>query len=395
VVAPRVVVAHNFYRSDQPSGENSVVRDEIAGLQRRGLVVHPFFRSSDGLVRDEARGTLALARNALSPLANFSACEDLRALIRAERPDVVHFHNVFPLISPAAIRVCAREGVASVQTVHNYRRECARGTFYRDGGQCRLCEGRRLPSPAITHSCYRDSALQSVPMASSIGAHRSTWRRLDHHIVLTSFQRTWLERTGVPQERITVRPTAAKDVSKVGSPSAGRLCFVGRLEEQKGIDLLIRAWRGSTLPRKGWVLDIVGEGPLRADVETLCGSDRSIVLHGALGPAEVGEVMTRAAATVVPSRCLESYPRVISESFARGRPVVVVANANLASIVGDSGWIAGSTDALGGTLDNLSDEGELVARGARARAKFETELEEERSLDDLLSIYDRALRGRR
>src|SRR5947209_9608271 len=141
----KVVVAHNRYSSAQPAGENTVVDAEIAQLRAAGVEVVPFLRSSDEI------GTLPAAQKALlplSPIVSPVAARQLAALIREHRPDVLHLHNPYPLISPWIVRTAHAHGLPVVQTVHNYRQVCAPGVYFRDGHICTDCRGRTFPLPA-------------------------------------------------------------------------------------------------------------------------------------------------------------------------------------------------------------------------------------------------------
>ena len=95
---PRVVMAHNHYGSEAPSGENAVFEAERRLLQDRGHEVISFERRSDEI---RARGIRGLAEGALSTPWNPFAARGMRALLERERPDVLHVHNPFPLLSPA------------------------------------------------------------------------------------------------------------------------------------------------------------------------------------------------------------------------------------------------------------------------------------------------------
>src|SRR5262245_27064718 len=138
----KVVVAHNRYSSAQPSGENTVVDAEIAQLAAAGVEVVPFLRSSDEI------GSLPTVQKALLtvwPVVSPRAVKDLTALIHAEKPDILHLHNPYPLLSPWVIRTAHAHGLPVVQTVHNYRQVCAPGLYFRDGHICYDCRGRAFP----------------------------------------------------------------------------------------------------------------------------------------------------------------------------------------------------------------------------------------------------------
>src|SRR5215468_1486005 len=177
----KVLVAHNRYAAAAPSGENVIVDAEIGQLRAAGVAVVPFLRSSDEI------GALPAAQQALlplSPIYNGASQRRLAALLEAERPDLLHLHNPYPLLSPWVIRTAHVHGVPVVQTVHNYRQVCANGLFFRDGHICTDCIGRRLAVPAVVHSCYRGSRAQSAVMATTLAVHRSTWHTVDRFIAL-------------------------------------------------------------------------------------------------------------------------------------------------------------------------------------------------------------------
>src|SRR5689334_15335948 len=165
----KVLVAHNRYASAQPSGENTVVDAEIAQLRDAGVRVVPFLRSSDEI------GTLPISQKALLPLGPIispAAIRSLRELLRTERPDLVHLHNPYPLLSPWVVRTAQAHGLPVVHTVHNYRQVCAPGLYFRDGHICTECRGKAFPLPAVRHTCYRGSKAQSAIMATTLAVHR-------------------------------------------------------------------------------------------------------------------------------------------------------------------------------------------------------------------------------
>ena len=161
----RIVVVHNRYASQAPSGENVVVAQEIELLREAGHEVHTYLRDSDEIA---AFGPLERAGLAIRPIRSRADVHAFATLLTDVRPDVVHLHNPYPLISPWVVRVAAELDVPVVQTVHNYRMSCVAGSFYRDGHACEDCLGRALPWPAVAHGCYRGSRVQSVPMRTTL-----------------------------------------------------------------------------------------------------------------------------------------------------------------------------------------------------------------------------------
>jgi glycosyltransferase involved in cell wall biosynthesis len=250
----RVLVAHNRYRSDAPSGENRLVEAEVALLRDGGVEVVELMTDSD-TITPGLRGVL---RAAPGPVYSPSGVHHFTRMLQETRPDVVHLHNVFPLISPYVVRVAARAGVPVVQTVHNYRHGCVNGLHLRDGHTCTDCLGSRLGLPAVLHGCYRGSRMQTLPMTIGQNVHRGTWRDdVTRFLALTLFARDKLVETGIPSARVTIRPTWVPDPGH--DPTTGTdVLFVGRLDDAKGVDRLLAAWEAGGR-RSGRRLRIVVE----------------------------------------------------------------------------------------------------------------------------------------
>ena len=130
----KVLVVHNRYQ--QPGGEDQVFSTETALLEAHG---HRVLRYSMHNDRVADMNRLALAKDTMW---NSSIYRELRSLIRWERPHVAHFHNTFPLASPAGYYAARAEGVPVIQTLHNIacsvpilfsfaRGECARTAWAR------------------------------------------------------------------------------------------------------------------------------------------------------------------------------------------------------------------------------------------------------------------------
>lgn len=380
-----VVVVHNQYRSSAPSGENMAVADDIDGLRECGVKVTPWLTYSDSLVRQHGvRSATHLMAAAAGPVLGTSKQRSLVGYLAEARPDLVHLHNINPFYSPRLIVSIRKLGIPVVQTVHNYRRSCAKGSFFRDGSLCNDCE-RQSPARAVLHGCYQESRLRSVPMATSQVLHGRVWAQLDRNIVLTDFQRSWLRSHGIPDEAIAVRPTPIPDSAGGRVPSSDRrLCFVGRIDHEKGVDLLLDAWLHSRMGPRGWTLDVVGDGPLLDEARSRA-SD-GVVLHGRLAPEATGKIMDRAQAVMIPSRWLEGFPRVAAEAFCRGKPVLALDNPNMRSVVQDCGWLA-SAESLHSIMQEVSDSNSLAVYGDRARRRFEADLERGGSMRHLVEIY--------
>src|SRR4051794_39453049 len=107
-----VLVAHSRYSADPSTGENVHVDRESAALERRGVTVTRYLPSS---------ADISSARLAVRSLWSRRAAADFERLIDQNRPDVVHVHNIQPMLSPAVLAAAGRLRVPVVATVHNYR----------------------------------------------------------------------------------------------------------------------------------------------------------------------------------------------------------------------------------------------------------------------------------
>src|SRR5262249_42832895 len=134
---------------------------------------------------------------------------EISQLIKREQPDIAHFHNTFPLISPSAYYACAAANVPVIQTVHNPRLFCPAATLFRDGHLCEDCVGRTIAIPAIVNACYHDSHAGSAAVALMLSAHQllGSWKeKVSRYIVSTEFYKERLTRLGIPFSKIAIKP---------------------------------------------------------------------------------------------------------------------------------------------------------------------------------------------
>ncbi len=395
----KVVLVHNFYGSEAPSGENAVVDAEAALLRGRGHRLVEFFRHSDEI---RGRGAVGLLEGGLATPWNPMVRRKLRRLLVEERPDVMHVHNSFPLLSPSVFSAAAGLGTAVVFTPHNFRLFCSNGLALRDGAPCIRCLEKRSSLPAIRYGCYRQSRTATLPLAAMIALHRrlGTWERhVDGFISLSAFQRDLLLRYGLPAERVTLKPNFY-DPATDPLPWAARerkVVFVGRLTSEKGAQILVDAWRrwGAEAPR----LEIMGDGPQRARLEAEIAASPArerVSFLGQLPFSEAQGRLARARLAIVPSLCYEGFPMVVREAFAFGVPVLASALGSLGDIVtdGETGRLfpAGDAAALQSAASSLWQAPETLERlGDAAACRFRERYTSARGYEDLMAIYDAAI----
>jgi hypothetical protein len=165
----KVLLVHNFYGSAAPSGENQVFEAEKALLQAHGHEVEEFARRSDEI---RSQGVWGVARGALATPWNPWMTKAIKRAVTHFRPDVVHVHNTFPLISPGIFHAIGQRA-ARVLTLHNYRLFCPAAIPMRAGRVCTDCLDICSPLPALQYGCYRGSRLATLPLALSVAMHRA------------------------------------------------------------------------------------------------------------------------------------------------------------------------------------------------------------------------------
>jgi glycosyltransferase involved in cell wall biosynthesis len=381
-----VVVCHNFYQ--QPGGEDQVFADETALLESHGHRVIRYTVHNDAVANT---GKLALLGKTLW---NRAIAREIGELVRRERADVVHFHNTFPLISPAAYYAARKAGAAVVQTLHNYRLLCPGAMFLRDGAVCESCLGR-APIPAVIHKCYRGSRAATAATAAMLMSHRmlSTYRRrVDAYIALSEFGRQKFIAGGLPEDRIAVKPNFVSPDPGVGNGKGGYAVFVGRLAPGKGIETIVEAW---TKHSPGIALKVLGDGPLADQV-----AGPNIERLGRKPVAEVYEAIGNAAMLVMPSTWYEGLPKTLIESFAKGTPVVASRIGTLAEAVehGRTGlhFVPGDAADLARQVRALAiDATTRSLMRANCRREYESRYTAEQNYRMLNDIYRAALEHRR
>lgn len=386
----RVAMLHNRYRSGQPSGENNIVDQTAAFLRYSGHEVELYTQNSDdiALMRRKDRALLPFRS-----VWSFSDEHDLTFRLQERRPDLVHVHNTFPLFSPSVLRAAARLGLPVVATLHNFRLMCANGVLQRDGGPCESCVGR-IPWRGVVHGCYRDSRIQSLPLATGITVHQAlkTWQRYVTTLIAPSeFVRSRYVAGGFDPEQIVVKPHAVPPPAGAVRDGPGEaFVFLGRLTEEKGFADLLRAWD----PALGRLV-VVGDGPLRAEADARAARDPSIQVFGAMPWADCMDVLRSARAVVVPARSYETFGLVVVEAFAHGVPVVASRIGALAELVddGETGALAtpGDSEELRKALGVMAAPTVSIACGARARQVYLDRFTPERDLTATERIYADAI----
>lgn len=372
----RVLVIHNRYRVH--GGEERAV-DLLLEALRLAEIEHR------ALFRDSAESSPAAAAAAL--VRGGADAGDVGAAARELAADVVHAHNLQPLLGPRALAAARDAGARTVLHLHNFRLFCAIGVSFRFGEPCFRCHhGRTLPGLVL--NC-RGSVPEAVPYA--LGLHRQYPRLLelvDRFVAPSQYAAGQLARLGVPAERLEVLPHYLPDdafQNESRAAEGGFALFAGRLSAEKGVEAAIEAAGLAGVP-----LRIAGDGPLEARVrERARLSPAPVELLGRVRPEEVTRVLREAAVMLVPSRSDESFGLSALEAMGAGVPVIATRAGALPELVGPERCVArGDTSGLAARLRELwRDPGLRRAEGEELLARARERHTREQFTRRLLEIY--------
>lgn len=392
----RVGIVHNAYRVR--GGEEAVVERESRLLSEAGVTVRRF--------EVDSRVAAATLGDRLRLVAgpglgwNGSIAARAAAWAQRERLDIVHVHNVHPILTAATPDAIGRLGIPIVATLHNRRLLCADGTFERNGTRCTACIGGAV-APAIARGCGGGRA-RAVAWAAGRGraSRRGTWTDRVTRFIAPS--RSVFEDHlvgGLPADRMVLRPHVVPDPESGGTPcertpfaAASGAVYVGRLDASKGIADLIDRW-----PDGGPILTVIGDGPL---ADTLaCGAGPAIRFLGRVEPDAVAQHVRRARVLLQPSRVHESFGLAAAEAAACGRACISFAHGGALDVIVDgvSGRLvrAGDFDGLVAAALDLIARPRVAARMGRAgRRRYETHWSPKIGLGTLLEIYRAAAEAR-
>jgi glycosyltransferase involved in cell wall biosynthesis len=382
----RVLVAHNYYQHS--GGEDAVVAEEIALLERNHIAVELYTKHNDSIE------TMSRTQVAIDTLWSKKSESEISEIINRFKPDVIHTHNTFPLISPSLYYAADRMNVPVVQTLHNFRLFCAQAMFMRDGKVCEDCLGK-LAWRGVMRGCYRGSKIQSAAVVSMQSLHRmlGTYQhKVTRYIALNQFCSAKFIEAGLPKARMTIKPNfidlpLLANTNDNGQVRQGGL-YVGRLSKEKGLATLAEATSIYTQAK----IDVIGVGP----EEKVLTNNPNLLLHGWQAPIDIYTRMRGASYLVMPSIWYENFPRTLVEAFACGLPVIASRLGAMAELIDD-----GFTGLLfePGNAKDLADKlewadrhpEEMLKMGREARLEYDTKYTSAINFKQLIEIYQDAI----
>ncbi len=385
----RVLVVHNRYRSSSPSGEDRVVDQETAALETVDCTVQRFERLSDEISSMPISQKLSIPAKIVW---NPSAQRALGKAIDSFQPDVVHVHNVYPLMGPSILSGW-RGRAPVVVTMHNYRPICPSGQMFRNGSQCSDCVDR-IPLSSVVHGCYKDSSLATFPISVATLVQRHLWKSVPSaYIFLSAAQRDTFESFDLPADRCFVKGNLINPVT-IERTKVPLVAYVGRLVDAKGIAMLMEAWDRfrRDVPGSELELAIAGSGPLDDPVRAWAEGGRAVRFLGLLDRDQCAELMASARAVVAPSAWREPFGMVVVEAMACGTPPLAPDHGAFADLIegGVDGELfpAGDVSGLARLLARVDDDpGYFQRLGEQARDTHSRRFSPENNVAELLEVY--------
>lgn len=319
----KILLVHNDY--GKYSGEEAVVDKMAVMMVQSGWEVAQLRMTTAGARESLAGKIKGFVNGVWCP----SGVRAMREALEREKPDVVNVHNLYPFISPAALRECNKVNVPVVMTIHNFRLMCPTGLFMRDNRPCERCLERGNEWGCIKYNCEH-SLLKSIGYAS-----RNAVARIKRHYIdcvdsfacITDFQRRKLIEAGFPTERIVVIPNSI-DAPELEEKTQGNyVAYSGRISREKGVDMIIEA------ARRHPDISFRFAGAVR-DADLVKDLPANVTLMGHLSGNDLDKFYRNARFFVMASRWYEGFPMTILEAARYGKPMIAPDHGGFTEIIG-------------------------------------------------------------
>lgn len=395
----KILAIHNFHRKGSASGDDQVFKSETALLEENGHTVIKYNVCNDEF--DNA-GVLGKVMSTFGMLWSFKNYNNVETIIKQEKPDIVHVHTFFPLLSPSILYAAKRNGCKVVATLHDTRFICPCATSLRGTELCNKCgDGHYLRM--CKYGCFKGSKLQSLLVAGIFKYHRvrkTFYNQIDKYICLNENQIRLLKEIGfdgnkivkkynfVPDAQANLKPIQLDDIPK------RYVVFYGRIGEEKGIRILMRIWDEI----KDIPLVVMGTGPLENEFKEWANNKENVYFLGYTQHEKCLSIVKGSEFVVFPSIWYEgcSMVEIETESLGRGLVATDLGFSVEAIENGVNGFKIRLGDIQGfkNQIESLWNNPELCKTiGANARIDYDQKYVPEMNYEELNSIYKDVLGG--
>lgn len=373
----KVAQVHNSYL--HLTGDDAVVKEEQLLLEDNGHSVVTFFKSNSVL---QEASVIQKLNYGLSLKSSKVVGKEFSSFLRKEQPNVVHVHNIFPLITPVIFEVCYQHKIPVVQTLHNYRLLCINTLFYRDGHICEDCLTHSYRA-GVKNRCYNGSATQSRLMTRALEYHKvkNTWNRyVDGFICLSEFAKSKFIQGGIEERRLLVKPNFVRDPNVTPSYENYWL-YAGKLENQKGFDDFLNLAKQT--PEVNYKVAGYCEN------ENVFSSFPNVNYLGQLKREELMSHMERCTGVLFLSKMYEGMPMTILEAFAHKKMVVARKQGAMRDMIthGENGLLYDNVKELQEYVVQFQESEEYKIIGQEAYETYKAKYSEKLAYENLMNIY--------
>jgi len=309
----KILLIHNRYTKKSVSGENIVFDNEKKLLKN-------ILGDKNVFVYEVSNDKVSKLELLINLFFSFKHYKNVKNIVKHHNIDLVHVHNFYPILSPSIFKASKVAGAKVIHTLHNYRLWCIAGTLYREGfGICELCIKNKFSLQGVLNKCYRKSLIQSLIAQLSFSFYKSTniFKNIDYFIVLTNFQKHKVKVLGIDEKKIILKPNTFNIHTNLIKNKEGYI-YVGRLEESKGIYILLNVWKQLD---ENFVLTIVGSG----DIEEKLRNEynyKNIIFKGRCNQEKTSQYIAKSKYLIQPSIWYETFGLTIVEAMGLGIPVI-------------------------------------------------------------------------
>ncbi len=327
-------------------------------------------------------------KNIIKFFWNYDAIKQLEKLIKKEKPNIVHLHNIAHQISPAIIHTLKKHNIPIVQTLHDYKLICPNYQLFNRGKICEKCNGGKYYN-CIFNKCVKDSFAKSLLATLEAYLHNKilkTYDKVDKFIAPSQFMKDKCVEFGVEEKRIEVVNNFI-EASDVKTNIGGYLLYFGRLSKEKGLEMIYE----SRIKNQEYLL--VGDGEMKKELENKIKKENieNVKLLGYKSGDELNELIQNAKAIIIPSIWYENMPYSMLEAMAIGKIVIASNIGGMAEIIknGENGFLfeAGNSDELREIIEKL-DSSDLEKIGQNAKKSIK-KLNKNWHMDRILDIYSK------
>lgn len=389
----KVLLIHNFHRKGSASGDDQVYKNEISLLESHGHTVIKYTISNDEF---DQLGIIRKIISTLGMLWSFDNYKSVKNICKEKRPNIVHIHTFFPLLSPSIFYAAKRSGIKVIVTLHDTRFICPCATSLRGTQLCNEC-GDGHYFRMCKYKCFKNSRLQSLIIAFIFKYHRirkSFYKQIDKYICLNENQIKLLLEIGFDPKKIVKKYNFVPDKKthlkpiKIEYIPDRYVVFYGRIGEEKGIRILMKIWDIiSDIP-----LVIMGSGPLENELQSWAKNKEHVYFLGYIENSQCLSIVENGAFVVFPSIWYEGCSMVEIEAESLGKALIATDIGFSIEVItnGINGYRVplGNVDGFVEKISDLWNKPELCQEmGKNARKHYEENYLPEDNYFQLLEIY--------